>query len=460
MRLRPGEEIEIDVDRAAMEGRGVGRLGELVVFVDRALPGERVTARVTRSQRNFAQARALTVLRPSPSRVPGRCVHLANCGGCSWQELEYEAQLDTKTDLVRESLERLGGFRGIDVPRAIASPATFFYRNKMEFSFFAGRDGEIVLGLHEPGTFDRVFDLEACHLMSEESNRIVTRVRELAVRSGLPAYHSRRHEGFWRYLVIREAKSTGQTMVNMVTNEGPMPGGAEFAAALVAEFASIHSLVRNVNSRRATIAVGEREELLHGSTEIEERIGGLRFRIASNTFFQTNTLQAERLFGLAVEAAGLTGGEEVLDLYSGTGAISLFLAQRAGKVTGIELVPESIAMAEKNAALNGIDNCRFVVGEVREFFRRRPGEARAAQVVLVDPPRAGLHADIIQSLRELRPPRIVYVSCNPATLARDLALLCKDGAYTLQRVQPVDMFPHTFHIECVAVLERGTAVLA
>src|SRR5205085_1648362 len=238
---------------------------------------ERVAARVTRSQRNFAQARALTVLRPSPARVPARCVHVANCGGCSWQELEYESQLDTKTDLVRESLERLGGFRGIDVPRALASPTTFFYRNKMEFSFFAGRDGEIVLGLHEPGTFDRVFDLEACHLMSEESNRIVGRIRDLATRSGLPAYHSRRHEGFWRYLVVREAKSTGQTMLNLVTNDGPLPGSAEFAATIATEFPAVRSIVRNINSRRATIAVGEREEVLHGGPEIEEHIGGLRF---------------------------------------------------------------------------------------------------------------------------------------------------------------------------------------
>src|SRR6185436_7040234 len=214
---------------------------------------------------------------------------------------------------------------------------------------------------------------------------------------------------------------------------------------------------RNINSRRATIAVGEREELLFGAAEIEERLGDLRFRIASNSFFQTNTLQAERLFDLAVDWTGLDGSHEVLDLYSGTGAISLFLARRARRVTGIELVPESVARAEKNAALNGIDNCRFLLGEVRDFFKKRPGEAAAAEVVVVDPPRAGLHEDIVTALRQQLPKRIVYVSCNPATLARDLQLLCAGGAYTLTRVQPVDMFPHTFHIECVAQLDVAPA---
>lgn len=458
MKLRPGQEIEIEVERAAAEGRGVGRLDELVVFVSRALPGERVRAQVIRSKRNFAEARAVEVLRPSADRVVPRCSHLAVCGGCSWQELAYEAQLDAKTHLVREALERLGGFRDVDVPRALASPEHFFYRNKMEFSFYAGGDGAVVLGLHTPGTFDRVFDLKACFLMSERSNRIVARVRELAAASGAAAYHSRRHEGFWRYLVLREAKSTGQFMINLVTTDGVLPGGRAIVDALVQEFPEVTSIVRNITTRRATIAVGEREELLHGSAEIEEQIGGLRFRIASNTFFQTNTLQAERLFELAVAAADLQADDEVLDLYAGTGAISLFLARRARRVTGIELVADSVAMAHKNAALNGIHNCRFVEGEVRDFFRNRPGEAAAARVAVVDPPRAGLHEDVVRSLRQLRPPRIVYVSCNPATLARDAALLVQDGLYTLRHIQPVDMFPHTFHVECVALLER--AVLA
>jgi 23S rRNA (uracil1939-C5)-methyltransferase len=293
--------------------------------------------------------------------------------------------------------------------------------------------------------------------MSEESNAIVARVRELATRSGKPAYHSRRHEGFWRYLVVREGKNTGQTMVNLVTNDGPIPNKEEIVRTLVGEFSAISSLLRNVNTRRATIAVGETEELLHGSAEIEERLGGLRFRIASNSFFQTNTVQAEKLFDVAVEWCGLQGREEVLDLYAGTGAISLFLARRAGRVTGIELVPESVAMAARNARLNGIDNARFVGGEVRDFFKKRSGEASAASVVLVDPPRAGMHPDVVEALRLLQPPRIVYVSCNPSTLARDLQLLCHGGRYVLRRVQPVDMFPHTFHIECVALVERGSA---
>src|SRR5262245_8122884 len=429
MRPRPGQEIEVDIDRAAMEGRGVGRVGELVVFVERGLPGERVRAEVVRAKKSFVEARAIEVLRASPARVSGRCVHLGTCGGCSWQELAYEAQLAAKTDLVRESLERLGNLRGVDGAPAIASPRPFHYRNKMEFSFFAGQDGAIVLGLHVPGTFDRVFDLEACHLMSESSNRIVACARRLATASGLPAYHSRRHEGFLRYLVVREAKATGQIMVNVVTNAGAMPHRAGWVAGLIDEVPAITSLVRNINTRRANIAVGESEELLHGAPEIEEQLGGLRFRIASNTFFQTNSHQVERLFEEVVAATAIEPGDEALDLYAGTGAISLFLARRAARVTGIELVPESVAMAEKNAELNGIRNCHFIRGEVRDFFGQHPADAHRARVVVVDPPRAGLHPDVVQSLLELRVARLVYVSCNPATLARDAALLCRDGAY-------------------------------
>jgi 23S rRNA (uracil1939-C5)-methyltransferase len=457
MSLRKGQEVELDVERLAAEGWGVGRLDGLVVFVDKALPGERVRARVSRVKRNFVQARTVAVQRPAPARTPGRCVHLAVCGGCVWQELDYPAQLDAKTQIVAEALERLGGFRGIEVPRALASPAVFYYRNKMEFSFFAGREAEIVLGLHTPGTFDRVFDLEACHLMSETCNRIVGRVRELARRSGRPAYHTRRHEGFWRYLVVREGKNTGQTLVNLVTHSGVLPNGTEIAGALRSEFPSVVSIVRNINTRLATIAVGEQEEILHGPGTIDELLGGLRFRISSNSFFQPNPGQAERLFGLVAEWAELGGDDEAVDLYAGTGAISLFLARRARRVTGVELLPSSIADAERNAELNGVDNCRFVSGEVREFFRRHTPEVRAARVVVADPPRAGLHPDVVQALRLLRPQRLLYVSCNPSTLARDLQLLCADGAYRLQRVQPLDMFPHTYHVETLVQLqaERG-----
>jgi 23S rRNA (uracil1939-C5)-methyltransferase len=452
--LRRGQEIEVEVESVGMEGPGVARLDDFIVFVARGLPGERVRARVTQCKRNFAQARAVEVVRASPARVAAPCRHLAVCGGCSWQDLAYDAQLDAKTDIVRESLRRLGGRPDIVVPRTLPSAQTFHYRNKMEFSFFAAADGAVVLGLHTPGTYDRVFDLEACHLMSEASNTLVTRVRDWAQRSGLGAYHTRRHSGFWRYLVVREGKNTGQTMLHLVTNAGPVPAGRDTAALWAAEFPALHSVLRSVNSRKATIAVGEHEETLYGESAIEERLGDLRFRIGANTFFQTNTLQAERLFALVAEWAGLGPTDAVLDLYAGTGAISLWLARQARHVTGIEVIAESVAMADRNAALNGITNCEFILGDVRDVLRRRPALATAARVVVVDPPRAGLHPDIVVALRQLRPPCILYVSCNPATLGRDVGLLEADGVYALRRVQPVDMFPHTYHVECVAQLER------
>jgi 23S rRNA (uracil1939-C5)-methyltransferase len=454
MQLRKGQEITLDVERLALEGRGVAHLDDLVVFVDKALAGERVRARVRRVKRRYAEARTVEILQAAPDRIEPRCIHVGECGGCTWQGLDYTRQLDVKAALVRETLQHIGGFQDLEVPRALASPDPFHYRNKMEYSFFVGRDGSTVLGLHTPGRFDHVFDLSACHLMSETSNAIVHRVRQLAHDSGLPAYHSKRHEGFWRYLVIREGKNTGQTMVNLVTTDAPLPGEETFVKALLQECPTITSVVRNINTRKATIAVGEREESLHGNPWIEEVLDGLHFRISANSFFQTNPRQAERLFSLAIQAAELQPQDNVLDLYCGTGTISLFAARRARQVTGIEIVDEAVRGAEQNAALNGIDNCRFLSGEVRDFFRKRVAEASSADVVFTDPPRAGLHPDIVQALRLLQPPRIVYVSCNPSTLARDLEMLCRDDVYAIRSVQPVDMFPHTYHIETVVRLDR------
>ena len=456
MRLQNGQEIVVDVDRVALEGHGVARHDGLVVFVDKALPGERVRAQVRRVKSNLAHARTLEVLRASPERIPGRCSHLAVCGGCTWQELDYEAQRRAKTQLVSEALERLGGFGGVAVPLALASPQPFYYRNKMEFSFFAGADGRIVLGLHTPGTYDRIFDLDACYLMSETSNRIVARVRELAVASGLPAYHARRHVGFWRHLVVREGKSTGQILVNLVTHGGALPNQRQIVQALTAEFAGVTSIVRTVNKGRAMIAAGESEEVLHGSGAIEDVVGGLRFAISAASFFQPNPEQAGRLFALVAAWAELRGDEEVLDLYAGTGAIALSLARAARRVTGIEQVEAAVADAVRNAALNHIDNCRFVAADVRTYLQRADlGDVR---LVIADPPRAGLHPDVVQALRRARPPRLLYVSCNPSTLARDLRLLCADGRYALQDVQPVDLFPHTYHVETVARLIAAGSV--
>ena len=309
-----------------------------------------------------------------------------------------------------------------------------------------------MLGLHVPGTHDRVFDVEACHLMSEESNRILARVRDFAAASRIPAYHQRRHTGYWRFLVVREAKTTGQTLVNLVTAAGPMPRAAELVASLTSEFRSITGILHSVNDGRASIAVGATEAVLYGTPEIEEHLGGLRFRITANSFFQTNTRQAERLFDVTAACAELDGRQEVLDLYAGTGAIALWLARNARRVTGIEMVPDAIAMAEENARVNGIDHCRFVQADVRAHLAQAPADAARADVVIVDPPRAGLHPDVAQALGALRPRRIVYVSCNPATLARDLQILCT--SYSLRRIQPLDMFPHTHHTECVVQLDR------
>jgi len=458
-RLKPGEEVELVIDALAYGGRGVARRDGLVLMVENAFPGDRVRARITRVRRSLAEGRTVEVLEPGPLRVTPFCVHAGVCGGCRLQAIDYDRQLELKAGQVEEALRRIGGFQAPPLEPAIEAPATRYYRNKMEFSFGPGDGGQVLLGLHPAGDFGRVFALEWCHLLSERSNEIVAAVIALARQSGLPAYDQRLHRGFFRFLTLREGKNTGQTMVILTTTDGDdasrqMLRG--WGAELRQRFPEIRSVLRQVNSRVAGVAAGEYEEVLAGERTIEEILGGFRFEVSARAFFQTNTLQAERLYGKVLEYASLSGEGVALDLYCGTGTISLLLSRAARRVYGVESNPDAIANAVRNARLNGVETCEFVQGEVTEAIERAPLAAVQAEVAVVNPPRAGLHAALIRRLLRLAIPRLVYVSCNPTTLARDLALLVA-GGYRFARAVPVDMFPHTAHIESVALLERDGA---
>jgi 23S rRNA (uracil1939-C5)-methyltransferase len=455
-RLKKGECIEVTVDDLAYGGHGVARHGGLVVMVAGGVPGDRLRARVTRMRRSLAEARAEEVLDPSPLRVEPFCRHNTICGGCRHQEIAYPEQVRLKARQIEEALRRIGGFAEPPLEDPIASVNQTYYRNKMEFSFGMDRETGLKLGMHPAGDFRDVFQIEACHLLSERSNEQIAWITREARETGLPVYDQIRHEGFFRFLSLREGKATGQTMAIFTTTTGDDAAREalrDLAARLRVAFPEIRSVVRQVNEGRAGVAAGEYEEVLAGERTIEEQLGGYRFEISARAFFQTNTSQAEKLYARVLEDAALSGSGVVFDLFSGTGTISILMSSKARKVYGIEANPDAVADAVRNAALNNVTTCEFVQGEVRDVLARPPVVHVRPEVVIVNPPRAGVHPALIKRLLRLEPPRIVYVSCNPTTLARDLAALA-EGGYSFRRAVPVDMFPHTAHIESVALMER------
>lgn len=464
---RRGEEITVDLDTFAFEGKAIGRIDGLVVFVDGGVPGDRVRARLTKIKKQFLEADLVDLLVPSSLRVDPRCRYFGLCGGCRWQHLDYEAQCAFKRQNVVDALERIGGFRGVDVAPTLPSSNVYFYRNKMEFSFdeewlsreeferrrSSGGGGKpLAIGLHVPGRFDKVLDIHECHLQSETSNRIVAAVREFCVREGLPAYSTRTHTGYLRNLVIRESRHSGEVMVNIVTADDRPALMHRMCALLLDACPSVSTFINNITARKSGVAVGEREVVYHGPGTITERIGSSLYRVSANSFFQTNTRQAEVLYETAGSMADLTPTDTVWDLYSGTGSIALFIAGSVREVVGIEAVASAVEDARQNAAENGVTNCTFILGDLKEKLTQDTAWLAGHQrpdAMIVDPPRSGMHEKVVREIAAMRPDRLVYVSCNPATQARDLKLLCGIAPYKITAVQPVDMFPHTYHIENV-----------
>jgi 23S rRNA (uracil1939-C5)-methyltransferase len=433
-----GEQLTLEVESLAYGGKGVARRNGYVVFVAGALPGDRVTAAVTKAKRGYAEASVTEILRESPDRIPPRCDHGGEpCPGAPWQGLAYEEQLRHKHQQVRDALVRLGGLDGFDLDEIEPAVEQWRYRNKLEYTF-GERDGELVLGFNARGRWDLVVDAEDCLLASERNNEMRNDVRAWARAEGLSPYDRRRSAGVLRNLVIREGRRTGQLQTRLVTSPTEIPRPP----------VDLHTIVEGTGSGTD----GPTGAL--GAEYLEEELCGLRFRISHAAFFQTNTEMAERLYGSAAEMAGLSGSERVFDLFCGIGTLGLSLAARAGEVWGIELVPEAVADAEENARLNGIGNARFRAGDARKEIRPLLAEAGAPDVVVVDPPRAGLSKKVVRRVIECGAPRIVYVSCNPTTLAPNAAQLTEAG-YRLRRVRPVDMFPQTPHIECVALLDKA-----
>ena len=438
-----GDELDVVVESLAHGGRGVARSGGYVLFVHGAIPGDRVRARVVKRKRSYGEARVAELLEPAPDRIEPRAAH----PGASWQVLPYERQLEEKQHQVVDALERIGGFEQPPVDPIVPAVEQWHYRNKLEYSFGYDEDGRLVLGFHPPGSWREVVDVEEDVLASAAVDALRTRVRDWCEEEGLSAYDRDSHGGFLRNLVVREGRRTGQLQARLVTSPG------DFRAAHFAEAADAQSVIWSTTANVAEVTRDTDDRILSGADAIEERVGPLRVSISPDAFFQTNTEMAERLYSVAGDFAGLTGSERVFDLFCGIGTIGLSLAAQAKEVWGVEIVEPAVADAIANAELNGIENARFFAGDIRTAARPLVEQAGQPDVVVVDPPRAGLSQKIVRRIIEMEARRIVYVSCNPTTLAPNARQLVEAG-WTLQRVQPVDMFPQTPHIECVALLAR------
>ena len=455
----------LEITDIAAEGKSLGKYNDIVVFVPHTVPGDVVDVQINNKRRRFMEGYVVNFVKRSPIRVEPFCKHYGECGGCKWQALPYPMQLEYKQRQVEDQLRRLGKIELPEISPIIGSERSEYYRNKLEFTFSNKRwvprsevaagaatgDGN-ALGFHIPGMFDKVLDVEWCHLQAEPSNTIRLAVKRLAEEQRLEFYNLRDHQGFLRNIIIRTA-TTGQVMVTVVFARDDAERRAALLDALIREFPQITSLNYIVNEK-LNDSIGDQEVFCYaGKPYMEERMEHLTFRVNPKSFYQTNSEQAYNLYKVAREFAELTGNEVVYDLYTGTGTIANFVAARARKVVGIEYVPEAIEDAKQNSALNGIDNTLFFAGDMKDVlnaeFIERHGRP---DVIILDPPRAGIHADVAATILAAAPERMVYVSCNPATQARDLAIF--DAAYRVTRVQPVDMFPHTHHVENVVQLVR------
>lgn len=458
--------LEVTLDRIDARGGVLGNAsfgtGTFRVRVEGAVPGQRVIASVLRRRRDDVEARLVEVLEAGPDTVEARCPHATSCGGCSFQALAYAAQLDQLGALLGRILAPLGE-RGIPAPAPVVGcEDPWHYRNKMDFTFANRRwvesweepqaEASFALGLHVRGRHQKVLDVQRCDIAFAEAAPLANTVRRLAREAGLDPWDLREHTGLLRHLVLRKGVATGDVMVDLVTSEHAEERVDALAAQLLAAHPEVTTFVQNVNDRPASVAVGTVERVLHGPGTIVEELGGLSFVVSANSFFQTNTRQAELLGRLVRQrAAPAAEGGVVFDLCCGAGVLGLLLADMAREVVGFELVPSAVADARRNAARNGVENLRVVEGDVAETLAE--ATEPAPDLVIADPPRAGLHPKALAALRRLAPGRIVYVSCNPAAAARDLVLLCADG-YRILAIEPIDLFPHTPHLECVFTLDR------
>jgi 23S rRNA (uracil-5-)-methyltransferase RumA len=451
--IRVGQQMTLTIKSLGINGEGIGYYKRKIVFVEKALPGEVVHAEVTDVKETYAVARLVRVVERSPARVEPPCPVYEECGGCSLQHMDYQAQLASKRELVIESLRKYARLENPPVAETIGMDNPWGYRNKAQFQ--VGRqNGRLVAGLYQTGSH-RLVDLEACRVQHEATNEIVRTARQVMEELGIPAYDERKRTGVIRTIVARVAFATGETQLTLVTATEEIPRVKELILELRTHLPGLVSIVQNVNRKKTSLVFGDTTRQLWGRPSIAEQLGDLSFDLSARAFFQLNPEQTRKLYEEVKKAAGLTGSELVLDLYCGTGTIALWLAPYAREVRGIELIPEAVEDARRNAGKNGAANATFHVGRAEVLMPKWAKQGVKPDVVVVDPPRTGLDDALIRSLLEVQPQRIVYVSCNPSTLGKDVAKLL--ARYELVSAQPVDMFPHTAHVESVILMIKKGA---
>jgi 23S rRNA (uracil1939-C5)-methyltransferase len=463
--------IKLLIEDIGAEGVGVGRFnGEFVVFVPGTVPGDTVTAKIKKKKKKFAESTLVEILSPSQKRTVPRCEYFDDCNGCKMQNIEYGYQLEIKQQTVKNAFERIGGFKEVEIPPVLGSSDIYFYRNKLEFSFSNSRwltkedmetenaDKDFALGYHIPGFIEKILDIRACYLQSELTNRILNSTRDFFKQRKLSVYSTRTHEGYLRFLTVRRSIATNELMVNLITHTRDKALMEEYSQMIQKKIPEVTTLVNSISTTKAQVALADDFNVIFGRGYIEEIIGGCKYKITPNSFFQTNSKQCAELFETVKRFGEFKETEKVLDLYCGAGAISIYVSGLVKSVHGVELSGESIEMAAVNAEINNIRNCTFESKDVKDYLENlvKPGVSGSKddnrfETFILDPPRSGIHPKAAECILEYAPKKIIYVSCNPGTQARDIALIA--GKYHITKLQPVDMFPHTFHIENVVRLD-------
>lgn len=456
--------IEVEIEDLVYGGKGLAHYQDYVVFVKDSIPGQRLKAKVYKAKSNYAEAHPVAILKESELAIEPPCPYFEHCGGCSHQNISYQKQLEFKEKQVRDLYSRMGGFDNIDFESIQPAVDQFRYRNKMEFAFSAHRwlmkdfeaekPEDFALGLRAPGYYWKAIDLDDCLIASQETQQILDLVRNYALDNRLQPYSVRNRDGFLRHVVLRKAYHTDQVMVNIVTNQDQPEKLAPLADLLQSKIPNLRSVINAYTTNVGGTTLPEKTHLLYGEDHLIETLNGKEYVISPSSFFQTNTRMAEKLYQIVNKKAALQGDEIVWDLYSGTGSISIELADKADKIIGFEIVPEAVEDARKNAHRNGVDNLQFIKGNLDKLFRKQPEileQLPQPDLMIIDPPRAGMHPKLVKDVIKTQAARIIYVSCKPSTQVRDVGRLV-DAGYSVNSVKPVDMFPHTAHIEVVTTL--------
>ena len=443
--------ITAEITDLTHEGAGVAKIEGYTLFVPDSLPGEKAKIRVVHTKKDYGYGRVEELLEKSPDRVDPPCDIYGRCGGCQLQHLSYEGQLKYKQKQVKDALERIGGLSGVKVLPTLGMEYPWIYRNKAQVPV-AARDGELIAGFYQKRSH-QIIDMDHCLITDETVDEIIQEVKKIAKETGIPPYDETTHQGVLRHIVVRIGRETGEVMVVLVTKTDDLPHRKTFIRGLTEKYPQIKAIAHNINSKRTNVIFGETTKTIWGRDVIYDRIGSVKFAISARSFYQVNPQQTRVLYEKALEYAELTGQETVIDAYCGIGTISLFLAQKAGKVYGVEVVPEAIEDAKANAELNGLDNAFFEAGKAEDVIPAWHEKGIKADVIVVDPPRKGCDEALLKTIIAMKPKRVVYVSCNPSTLARDLRIL-EDGGFQTIEVQPVDMFPQTTHVETVVLMSK------